>query len=61
LVPKEADKDQTKDNIYVRKNINFSGGSDDKESAGNAGDLGSIPGSGRPLKKEMATCSSILA
>ena len=27
----------------------------------NPGDAGSIPGSGRPLKKEMATCSSILA
>ena len=26
----------------------FGGGSDSKESAGNAGDLGSIPGSGRP-------------
>ena len=25
----------------------FTGGSDGKESAGNAGDLGSIPGSGR--------------
>ena len=27
----------------------FSGGSDSEESAGNAGDLGSIPGSGRSL------------
>ena len=26
----------------------------------NAGDLGSIPGSGRSLEKEMATCSSII-
>ena len=32
-----------------------------KSSACNAGDLGSIPGSGRSLKKEMATHSSILA
>ena len=32
-----------------------------KESACNAGDLGSIPGSRRSLKKEMATHSSILA
>ena len=32
-----------------------------KESACNMGDLGSIPGSGRPLKKGMATHSSILA
>ena len=33
----------------------------DKESACNAGDLGSIPGSGRSPEKEMATHSSILA
>ena len=39
----------------------FPGGSDGKVSAYNAGDLGSIPGSGRSLKKEMATHSSILA
>ena len=39
----------------------FPGGSDDKASAYNAGDLGSIPGSGRPLEKEMATHSSTLA
>ena len=32
-----------------------------KESACNAGDPGSISGSGRPLEKEMATHSSILA
>ena len=31
-----------------------------KESACNAGDLGSIPGSEDPLEKEMATHSSIL-
>ena len=36
-------------------------GLDGKASACNAGDLGSIPGSGRSLKKEMATHSSILA
>ena len=30
----------------------FSGGSDSEESAGNAGDLGSIPGSGRSLGEE---------
>ena len=40
----------------------FPGDSDGKESAYNAGDLGSIPGSGEdPLEKEMATYSSILA
>ena len=39
----------------------FPGGSDGKASAYNAGDPGSIPGSGRSLEKEMATHSSILA
>jgi len=38
----------------------FLDGSDGKESACNAGELGSVPGSGRPLEKEMATHSSIL-
>ena len=33
---------------------------DDKESACNAGDSGSIPGSGRSLEEEMVTYSSIL-
>jgi len=36
------------------------GGSDGKASAPNAGDPGSIPGSGRSLEKEMATHSSTL-
>ena len=39
----------------------FSDGSVSKESTCNAGDLGSIPGWGRFLEKEMATHSSILA
>ena len=39
----------------------FSSGSDGKESACNAEDLGSIPGLGRSLKESMATHSSILA
>ena len=40
----------------------FPGGSDSKESACNVGDLGSVPGLGRPpLEKKMATHSSILA
>ena len=34
-----------KDVIYVQ--VDFPSGSDDKESAGNAGDPGSIPGLGR--------------
>ena len=37
----------------------FPGGSDSK-AAQNAGDPGSIPGSGRSLEKEMATHSSTL-
>ena len=41
--------------------LDFPGGSDGKESACNAGDLGFIPGSERSLEKEMATYSSILA
>ena len=39
----------------------FPGGSDGKECACNAGDLGSIPAQEDPLEKEMATHSSILA
>ena len=39
----------------------FSWGSAGKESACNAGDLGSILGLGRPLEKKTATHSGILA
>ena len=39
----------------------FPGNSDSKESACNAEDLGSIPGSGRPLEKGMTAHSSMLA
>ena len=39
----------------------FPGGSDGKGSACNAGDPGSIPGSGKSPEKEMATHSSTLA
>ena len=39
----------------------FSGGTDGKESAFNAGDPGSIPGWKYPLEKGMATHPSILA
>ena len=38
----------------------FPGGSESKQPACNAGDLGSIPGLGKPLEKKMATHSSIL-
>ena len=41
--------------------LGLPGGSGGKESACNAGDLGSIPGSGRSLEKEMALHSSILS
>ena len=41
--------------------MGFPGGSDGKESACNAGNLGLIPGSGRFLEEGMATHSSILA
>ena len=39
----------------------FPGGSDGKASVYNAGDLGSIPGSGSSLEKEKANHSSTLA
>ena len=41
--------------------MGFPGGSDGKESACSAGDLSLTPGSGDPLKRGMATHSSILA
>ena len=41
--------------------MGFPSGSDGKESACHVGDLGSIPGSGRSLEKEMVTHSSIPA
>ena len=45
----------------LSKSKGFPGGSDSKESACNAGDSGSIPGSGRFPGVGMATHSSILA
>ena len=41
--------------------MGFPGGSAGKESACNAGDLGSTPGWEDPLEKGKATCSSTLA
>ena len=41
--------------------LGFLEGSGGEEFACNAGDLGSIPGSGRSLEKEMAPHSSIFA
>ena len=46
---------------FIQRHWGFHGGSDDKESACNAGDPGSIPGSRRSPKKEMTSHSSILA
>ena len=45
--------------IYIM--LGFPNGSDSKESACDAGDLGSIPESEDPLKKGLATHSSVLA
>ena len=47
--------------IWYHLYVGFPGGSDGKESTGNAGDLGLIPGLERPLEEGMATHSSILA
>ena len=44
-----------------KQKFDFPGGSDSKTSVYNAGDLGSIPGSGRSPGKGNATHSSILA
>ena len=46
--------------IY-QQSLDFPGGSDGKESACNAGDPGSIPGSGNTVEKGMGTNSSVLA
>ena len=46
---------------YFHRSLGFPDGSDGKESAYNAGDLGSIPGWEDPLGKGMVTHSSILA
>ena len=43
---------------YFKSNLGFPGGSDGKEYAGSAGDLGSIPGLRRSLEEKMATHSS---
>ena len=48
-------------NWAMREATDFPGGSDDKASAYNVGDPGSILGWENPLEKEMATHSSTLA
>ena len=45
----------------VKWGLNFSGGSDGKESACKAADLGLMPGQEDRLEEEMATHASILA
>ena len=47
--------------LVKRSVLCFPGGSGSKASACNAEDSGSIPGSGKFLKKEVVTHSSILA
>ena len=47
--------------MYTHKDFGLPGGSMAKNLPANAGDAGSISGSENPLKKEMATHSSILA
>ena len=49
------------DHVSANQNKAAVGGSVVKNPPARAGDLDSIPGSGRPLEKEMATPSSILA
>ena len=46
---------------FILASVGFPGGSAGKESAHDAGDLGSIPGLEDPLEKGKATLSSILA
>ena len=47
--------------LYCKSIRGFPGGSDSKDSACNAGDVGSISASEDHLEEEMATHSSILA
>ena len=46
--------------LILQLKLGFPGGSDGREFVCSAGDLGSIPGSGRSPEKETATHSSIL-
>ena len=48
-------------NVTAKHCVGFPGGSDSKESACNAGDLGSIPGLGRYLREENGNPLHILA
>ena len=46
--------------MQLYSSFGFPGGSDSKASACNAGDLGSVPGSGISLEKEMASTPALL-
>ena len=48
------------DSAGLKWDLGFSGGSVIKNLPASAGDVGSIPGWGDPLEKEMATLSTIL-
>ena len=50
----------TIDSAGLKWDLGFSGGSVIKNLPASAGDVGSIPGWGDPLEKEMATLSTIL-
>ena len=54
-------RDRTVIRHHIYTTSGFSRSSVGRESAGSAGDLGSISGLEDPLEKEMATHSSILA
>ena len=62
---KKVDSHQFKTIMFVITVLcGFPGGSMIKNTPANAGDTGNvglIPGSGKPLKQEMATCSHVLA
>ena len=45
-----------KEGSQLKKDLGFPGGSDSNESACNAGDRVSIPGSGRPLEEGNGCC-----
>ena len=47
--------------FYVKRWQGFQGGSVVKNLPANPGDMGFIPGSGRPLQEEMAAHFSMLA
>ena len=63
FIPKKGNEKECSNycTIALISHVNFPGGSDNKASAYNVGDLGSFPGLEDLLEKEIATHSSILA